>query len=168
MELLHNRKPIYNILIVIILATIPCYCAGFIALAVYPRPQGAATTSPTPALSLTFTQTPYLVGPGTPQSDRTLQPTPTQWFPPTFTPTATATQTPTPTDTPTQTPTPTATATWTATPTPTATGTATATPTPTSTWTPTPTFTPMVTETPTVTPTLTVTTPILLSGSFTP
>jgi len=111
MEKLRAQKPIYTILIAVIIATIPCYCLGFVALAIRPSP-----LTPTPIPETTETAvpnasaTPYEVGPGTGTPSKTLQPTPTQWFPPTRTPTPTATETPlpsmTPTDTPTPTPTP--------------------------------------------------------------
>ena len=106
MDSLRTRKPIYTILITIILATIPCYCLGFIALSLRPTARPVLTATPTLMSTPAPTDTPFVVGPGT-TTPRPLQPTPTQWFPPTFTPTATPTQTPTPTLTPTLTATPT-------------------------------------------------------------
>ncbi|HNT77162.1 MAG TPA: autotransporter domain-containing protein, partial [Anaerolineae bacterium] len=108
MESKQTQKPIYRVLIAVIIATIPCYCLGFVALAMRPsspsptaRPTLTATTPPK------ATSTPYLVGPGTSVPLKTLQATPTQWFPPTRTPTPepTFTGTATPTETPTPTPT---------------------------------------------------------------
>ncbi len=156
MESLRTRKPIYTVLIAIILATIPCYCLGFIALSLRTS-TGRPTPSPTFTAELTLapTETPHGVG-GT-SVPRTLEPTPTQWYPPTFTPTPSPTLTPTPTETPSPTPTETATPTETPTLTPTMTATPTATPTPTATSTETPTLTPTMTITPTATPTLTPT-----------
>ncbi len=134
------------ILISIILATLPCYLLGFVAL-------GLAPTSPipTPIPSATFflqpaTITPTLYAPETPTSSPTLEiitatptftttPSPTPFLPATPTQTASPTLTPTETFTPTQTftPTNTFTNTPTSTPTPSPTATETLTPTPSST-----------------------------------
>lgn len=116
-----ERRNVYFLLLGIILATIPCYCIGLVALAT-----GPTQTSPTstPTLSLFQTITPVMeptimVSPtpsatATPSPSRTptetLVPTPTQSFPtvvPTVTPLPTSnpvpdppTETPVPTDTP--------------------------------------------------------------------
>ncbi|HEY88829.1 MAG TPA: hypothetical protein G4N98_03725, partial [Thermoflexia bacterium] len=89
METLHTRKPIYTVLIAIILATIPCYTLGFIALSMHPTsPTPTSTVTPTLISTLAPTATPYVVNPETGEKG-TLEPTPTQWFPPTRTPTPT-------------------------------------------------------------------------------
>ena len=73
-------------LIAVIIATIPCYCAGFIALSFAPNPRATST----PTITETTTGTPI---------------TPTVSFTPliltgTITPTPTITETPTPSITP--------------------------------------------------------------------
>src|SRR5258706_4921366 len=87
------RRRTYTILTGIILLTLPCYCAGFIALSIGPgaaggeatathlptltgQPTGTATITPSPTASPT-------VGPPI----ETLPPTPSQFVPPSRTPT---------------------------------------------------------------------------------
>src|SRR4051794_41412552 len=98
-----GRRRTYTILTGIILLTLPCYCAGFIALSILPggagsdstatrlptltgQPTGTATITPSPVPSPTL-------GPPI----ETLPPTPSQFVPPSRTPTTPATLTPTPT-----------------------------------------------------------------------
>src|SRR5512146_914693 len=90
------------ILIAIVLATIPCYCLGGIALLFAPQP-GSKTATPTPSDPPTvtetsiFTSTPSLTPTTTetPTETPTITSTPTEtltpFVPPTNTPTATAT-----------------------------------------------------------------------------
>jgi hypothetical protein len=138
-EALGARLRTYKILIGIILLTLPCYCAGFLALT-WRLPNNDLT--PTPTLLPTVTSPalpsvtagiltllpPFTAGPPT----RTLEPSPTQFAPPSRTPS----YTPTTTDTPTST------ATTTITLTPSSTPTVTSTSAPTITHTPTPTVVP--------------------------
>src|SRR3989304_12977 len=126
-----SKRRTYTILAGIIILTLPCYCAGFVALALAPRPgrptptsQEATLTSPpllptvTETLAGPPTGTAVTFTPGPPTA--TLQSTPTQFIPPSRTPTATFTDTPTNTPplTPTFTLAPTLTATDTRTPDP--------------------------------------------------
>src|SRR3974377_1106920 len=135
-----RQRRLYLILIGIIALTLPCYCLGISALALAPSGRAPAAVTGTPTLQPTS-------GPATATlpANATLEPTPTNWVPPTITdtpppgPTATATHT----HTPTHTPTPTTTAIPTATPTH-----VTNTPEATSTFTPSP-----LPPTPTATPT---------------
>jgi hypothetical protein len=104
-----NRRRLYGILIGIILVTIPCYCAGLVAIRRAPQ-----HVTPTASIGPTFTQAPFIASP-TPTSTAALTATPTRTITPTpfvpptptptFTPEPTKTPTPTPTNTPTLTPT---------------------------------------------------------------
>jgi hypothetical protein len=178
-EAVNARLRTYKILVGIILLTLPCYCAGFLALTwrlpnndLSPTPTLLATvTSPVlPAVTTgILTQLPsFTAGPPT----TTLQASPTQFAPPSRTPsyTPTLTETPSATSTSTITTTPSSTPTVTSTSSPAATLTPTATlvppsltpPPPTATFTamppsPTPTATallPAATDTQTTTPTV--------------
>ncbi len=106
-----RQRTIQLTLLGIILATLPCYCVGFLLLAVRPTPsRGAApTNTPTPFLLATETANPFATPSITPISPLVsptspifIQPTPTQFFfvfsptPPPF-PTATPFVFPTPT-----------------------------------------------------------------------
>jgi len=124
-----SRRRIRSFLLIAILATLPCYCAGYFAVQ-------TVRNRPTPTITPTFTITPTATE--TPVNTPTLTLTPTITETPTITPTETPT--PTITETPTITPTYTATAT--------ATNTATYTPTATATYTPTITLTPSNTPEP--------------------
>ena len=157
-----SRRRTYTVLIGIIVLTLPCYCAGIVALMLAPG-EGAPPTLPA-VLSPTPTETATVVDiPGTltaiPTATRftptPLPSTPDQFTTPTTLPSATPTPTETPTSEPTATLLPTATDTPTETPMPTATFTSvpTATSTPTAEPTETPTETAEPTETPTPTPT---------------
>jgi hypothetical protein len=158
------RSRLRKIFAAVIVATLPCYCAGLVAILLAPgNPlRGVRTSTPlpsvTPIIYATQTSTLTLIPP--PYTDT---PTPSQTPTPTIT--ATATDTPTITQTPTQTNTPTPSNTPFIPPTFTKTPnyTATFTPTPTSTITPTPTRTntpqPSPTDTSTTFPTETNSTP---------
>lgn len=126
-----KRIRLRYILIIITLATLPCYCAGLIAV----RAAGDRTPTPTPTETPTVTPSPTI----TPSP--TDIPTITMTITPTDTPTHTETASPTPTETasPTATETPTPTETTPALPTATETEPAVDTPVPTPTETPTPT-----------------------------
>lgn len=154
-----RRRRLYTLLIAIVLATIPFYCAGAMAIRRAP-PGGLSTRTPTSTATLraatstpppptatrrrpptstpTVTTTPFV--PYTPTPSYTPEPTATKTLVPTNTPKPTATNTPTATKVPTATHTPTSTST----PTPTATNTST----PTATSTPTSTSTSTATSTP--------------------
>ncbi len=181
-EAVNARLRTYKILVGIILLTLPCYCAGILALTWRGPNQGSAAT---PTLLPTVTSqglpgtTPGILTmlpsftPGPPTI--TLPATPTQFAPPSRTPsfTPTVTETPTSTSTPTITATPTHTPSVTSTLTPTVTSTATLTPIPpTSTAThtalpPTPTLT-MTAEPPTPTSTATLTPTVGLAATVQP
>jgi hypothetical protein len=130
-----RRRTGYNVLVAVIVATLPCYCIGVYALVegLPPvlRPRALATPTPidpTPTTHLP-TNTPLPDTPtATVTATETVEPTPTQM--PTLTLTPTALPTETATEAPTETPTPTATESPTETVTPTATETATITATP--------------------------------------
>lgn len=142
--MLETSNPIARrrlVLLTIILATIPCYCVGVIAITL--APDSSATATPSPTFANTATQ-----------------PSPTLFLSPTLEIiTGTVTDTPTNTPTSTFTLTPSVTPTVTSTPTdlmpPTDTPTNTATFTPS--YTPTATYTPSRTPTSTNTPTVTIT-----------
>jgi hypothetical protein len=134
------RMRLRAILIIIILATIPCYCIGLVAIMVAPD-GGKIDQIPTPTLTLTstynFSVTPVLntftpsqtaTVTETPSQTGTATNTPTHFIPPTWTPSITPTPTWTLTLVP-PTATFTSTPTWTNTPIP-----------PTPTWTETPTL----------------------------
>ncbi|MBE0669856.1 MAG: hypothetical protein IH588_04645 [Anaerolineales bacterium] len=125
-------------ILAVIIATIPCYCAGFIALSFAPDARATPTptiteTGVTPSATLIFSFTPEIVT-GTTTPTFTATPTPTETLtptltltpfqPPSSTPSSTNTPTSTPSDTPTSTQTPTITPTFTPTQTPSATPTA--------------------------------------------
>src|SRR5262245_32389924 len=94
------RRRTYTFLTGLILLTLPCYCAGFIALALAPTP--GTTPSPTNTLLATYTGLPpqtvtgtvtletltptltLTASPSTPTG--TFQATPTQFVPPSRTP----------------------------------------------------------------------------------
>src|SRR5258707_15711279 len=97
------RRRTYSILTGIILLTLPCYCAGFIALSLAPAAPGGP---PTATLLATITGQPAATGsatitftPSPAQPSATLLATTTQFLPPTPTatnvPSATNTGTPT-------------------------------------------------------------------------
>ncbi len=190
---IRRQRTIQTTLLFIILATLPCYCVGFVLLGIAPQrtqrtPTIVAQTrtvtgSPASVTATLFASiTPFPTGFAPPTSLPPLGPTPTQIrlitrtftpippptiiiIPPTFTPIIIIiTNTPFPTTTP---------QVFTATPSRTSTPTLTATvfvPTPTPTRTTTPTLTATVfvpTPTPTATPTPTPTTPIVIV-TFTP
>ena len=163
-EAVNARLRTYKILVGIILLTLPCYCAGFLALT-WRVPDRNVTSTPTLMATVTNPALPsvtagiltllpsFTAGPPT----KPLEATPTQFAPPSRTPsyTPTVTETPTTTATPTITTTPTPTPSVTSTPVPTLTDTPTATlvpPSPTATTTP---------EPPTFTPTATLPAPAL-------
>jgi len=112
-------RPLYLVLVAIVLATLPCYCAGLIAIR---RAPGEATPTPVVTPTLTASVSPALPSetpiPGptlTPSITQTLlvftpstaTPSPTQTPVPTDTPMPTSTDTLIPSDTPTPTDTPT-------------------------------------------------------------
>ena len=106
-------------LFIIILATIPCYCIGLVAISLAPDNSPTATPSPTFAAtatvpSLTFSPDPSIFT-QTPSNTPTVTPTPTDTNTPTYTPSVTATETVfvPPTDTATNTMTFTPSPTWT-------------------------------------------------------
>jgi len=122
-----SRRRTYAILIGVILLTVPCYCAGVVALILAPDETAVIPTiTPTATITATNTQLP---------APNPLTAVPTNN--PTITPGATETLPPTPGQFETETPIPSQTPTFTHTPTPTListeTATATATPTPTAT-----------------------------------
>lgn len=97
-----RQRTIQLTLLGIILATIPCYCVGFLLLAIRPAPSRSAapTQTPTPFLLITEALSPFMtpsitpIGPlFSPTSPIFIQPTPTQFFffspTPIFFPTAT-------------------------------------------------------------------------------
>jgi hypothetical protein len=138
-ESLSARLRTYKILIGIILLTLPCYCAGFLALT-WRLPNKDLTPTPTLLATVTNPALPsvtagiltllpsFTAGPAT----KTLEPSPTQFAPPSRTPSYTPTNTDTPTTTavPTITLTPSSTSTVTSTSSPTSTHTPTSTPVP--------------------------------------
>lgn len=173
-SLLKRRRLLHTILLAIILATLPCYCAGAMLLGLAPDQNRVRITStvpptiveltfqtligstPTATLFPTITPLPFGVYTNTPVQGGPVA-TPWQYVPPTNTPqifpTATLTFTLPPTSTvfiPSSTPAPTLTPTFTRTWTPS--------PTPTTPAASTLTFTPTLTATLTLTPTLTATT----------
>src|SRR5215216_2664302 len=93
------RRRTYTILTGIILLTLPCYCAGFIALSIGPGAAGSdstATNLPTltgqPSATATILPTATAtLGPPI----ETLTPPPSQFVPPSRTPTNSPTPTPT-------------------------------------------------------------------------
>lgn len=138
--MLETSNPIARrrlILLTIMLATIPCYCVGIIAISLAPDSSATATPSPTFANTATQPSPTLFVSPtleiitSTPTETPTITPTATFTLTPSVTPTITATPTDLqpPTDIPTNTPTSTPSSTPTRTSTPTNTPTATATPT---------------------------------------
>lgn len=137
-----GRTRVRYFLLLIIIATLPCYCIGFVALRLAPNPDQRAT----PTLLQLITRTPT---PGGPTAVVTFGPIPTQGTQITVLPSLTLTASWTPSATPSPT--------VTTSPTPTITPTSTLTPTVTRTLTPppslTPTFTPTQTEVPTATET---------------
>ncbi len=122
-----RRQRRYAILVGIILITLPCYCAGWIAIRRAPEvsllPTETATSepivqtltpSPTVTITATITLTPTMTPTGfvpSPSPTTTITPTPTETPIPSDTPLPTDTPTNTPTQTATHTITPTATAT---------------------------------------------------------
>jgi hypothetical protein len=149
------RSRLRKVLVVVILATIPCYCAGLVAILLAPETINRASGTPT----FTSTWTPVVFASLTPSTTFTPLPfvTQTPSLSPTATTTGTTTLTPTTTQTPTNTTSPTPSNTPfippTLTNTPFYTTTYTPTPVPTSTYTLTPTSpdTPSNTLTPTLT-----------------
>ncbi len=136
-----RRIRIRYILVLIILGTLPCYCAGLFAVQFAPEVRPTETPTPPVPFTTTPSPSPAAVLPATltpqgviitlsPIPSRTPTPSPTTVLSPTISPTAfqprTGTPTPTLTSTPTDTSTPTQTATSTHTPTWTATATLTA------------------------------------------
>ena len=116
-----SHRTLYVFLGAIIVATIPCYCAGYVAIRNAPgeataTPSATATVpppSPTVFITLPASASPTeTTAPGT-ASPTFAPPTATQTFTPfptsTFTPTITDTWTPTPSETASNTPVPTAT-----------------------------------------------------------
>jgi hypothetical protein len=137
-----KRNRLRYILIVITLVTLPCYCAGLIAVRAAGERTSTPTATETPTVTPSATETP------SPTDSPTITLTITSTHTPTFTETASPTPTETSSPTVTETETSTPTATMTASPTATSTSTATNTPLPSPTETPTP---PPPTENPTPT-----------------
>ncbi len=92
------RARLRVILIIIILATIPCYCVGLVAIMVAPEGGGSeftptSTLSPTPTFNLSLTPVLNTLTPSmtptftlTPTQTGTPTITPTNFIPPTWTP----------------------------------------------------------------------------------
>jgi len=105
------RSRLRKVLVAVILATIPCYCAGLIAVLLAPGRPGQASITPTRVASWTpvvfATRTPTTsFTPAIPTSSVTPSQTPTATTTATTTTTPTITQTPTISTTPTPTNTP--------------------------------------------------------------
>lgn len=114
----NKRAKLRSTLLIIILATLPCYCLGLIVL--YFNDGGGVKTTPTATSSIQMMVTPSqtppvlattaLISPtpsDTPTITLTASPTRTYSLPTTQVPTATPTHTLAPTNTPTHTPSPT-------------------------------------------------------------
>lgn len=113
-----KRAKLRSTLLIIILATLPCYCLGLIVLYFGDSSGGGATPTATSPIQMRVTpsQTPILLATtalisptasNTPTITLTASPTRTYSLPTTQVPTATLTHTLVPTATPTDTPTPT-------------------------------------------------------------
>ncbi len=98
-----ERAGIRTILVVIILATLPCYCLGYFVLQKAQAQLKKGTNTPTSTLTITVTNQPTFTG--TLSQTVTLTPSQTGTATETFTPTVTRTRFMTPTRTSSRTPT---------------------------------------------------------------
>src|SRR5512137_310684 len=91
------RSRLRKVLVVVILATIPCYCTGLVAVLLAPGNLIRSPGTPTPSLTWTplVTLTPTINFTTLPFVTITISPTPTTTTTGTVTPTPTITQTPT-------------------------------------------------------------------------